>query len=252
METLHDWLASGPFTLAMSSGLFGFYAHTGVACALAAAGFSPARAAGSSAGAMVTSAWAAGVHPEALAERLLKLELAHFFDPRWGAERSNGVLFRKLLETLIPARTFEECRFPLRISVFDLRARRTQVIDSGELLPVVRASCSVPLLLPPVRHAGCVWVDGGVLDRPGLAGVQASERVLYHHLTSRVPFALLRDAFGRSRPSQREGMVSLELSAVPHSDPLRIPAGRRALELARRATEAALKQPIVGGLVHVH
>jgi NTE family protein len=192
------------------------------------------------------------VQPEVLAERLLKLELMHFFDPRWGAERSNAALFRKLLETLIPVRTFEECRFPLRISVFDLRERRTRVIDSGELLPVVQASCAVPLLLPPVRHAGSVWVDGGVLDRPGLAGVQAGERVLYHHLTSRVPFAILRDRFGRSRPPQREGMVSLELSAVPHSDPFRIPAGRRALELARRATEVALKQPIVGGLVHVH
>ena len=93
METLHDWLASAPFTLAMSSGLFGFYAHTGVACALAAAGFTPARAAGSSAGSMVTSAWAAGVPPESLAAQLLKLEFAQFFDLRWGAERSNGRCF---------------------------------------------------------------------------------------------------------------------------------------------------------------
>jgi NTE family protein len=252
METLHDWLASGPFTLAMSSGLFGFYAHTGVACALAAAGFTPARAAGSSAGSMVTSAWAAGVSPESLAAQLLKLEFAHFFDLRWGAERSNGALFRRLLEALIPARTFEECRFPLRISVFDLLERRTRVVDSGVLLPVVQASCAVPLLLPPVRHAGSLWVDGGVLDRPGLSGVHASERVLYHHLTSRVPFSILRDVFGRSRPRQREGMVALELATVPHSDPFRIPAGRRALELARRATELALKQPVVDGLVQVH
>jgi NTE family protein len=251
METLHDWLASGSFTLAMSSGLFGFYAHTGVACALAAAGFTPARAAGSSAGSMVTAAWAAGVPPDVLAERLLKLELAHFFDPRWGAERSNEALFRKVLEALIPARTFEECRFPLRISVFDLRARRTHVVDSGALLPVVQASCAVPLLLPPVRHEGGLWVDGGVLDRPGLSGVNAGERVLYHHLTSRVPFARVRDMLGRSRPQRRQGLVALELSALPHADPFRIPAGRRALDLARRATEQALRMPIVDGLVQV-
>lgn len=251
MNTLYDWLASGPFTLAMSSGLFGFYAHTGVACALAAAGFRPASAAGSSAGAMVTASWAAGLAPEALAQRLLKLEFADFFDPRWGAERSNGALFRKLLETLIPVRTFEECQFPLRISVFDLVARRTHVVESGELLPVVHASCAVPVLISPVRHAGRVWVDGGVLDRPGLAGVRASERVLYHHLTSRVPFAIVRNVLGRSRPQQREGLVSLELSRLPHADPFRIPTGRRALELARRATETALTRPVVNGLVQV-
>jgi NTE family protein len=251
MGTLHDWLASGPFTLAMSSGLFGFYAHTGVACALAAAGLTPARAAGSSAGAMVTAAWAAGTAPEALAERLLKLELAHFFDLRWGAERSNGALFRKLLETLIPAKTFADCEFPLRISVFDLGERRTHVVESGELLPVVRASCAVPLLLPPVRHAGRVWIDGGVLDRPGLSGVRSGERVFYHHLSSRVPFAIVREAFGRGLPARRADMVSLELATLPHSDPFRIPAGRRALELARRGTEAALKSPVVDGVVRV-
>jgi NTE family protein len=251
METLREWLSSGPFTLAMSSGLFGFYAHTGVACALAAAGFKPARASGSSAGAMVTAAWAAGVEPRALADRLLKLELSDFFDPRFGATRSNEVLFRKLLESLIPASTFSDCRFPLRVSVFDVRARRTQVVDSGELLPVVHASCAVPGLLPPVRHRGQLWIDGGVLDRPGLSGVPAGERVFYHHLSSRVPFATVRDVFGRSLPARREGMVALELPALPKSDPLRIPAGRRALVLAWRAVESALDRPVREGVVQM-
>jgi NTE family protein len=251
METLRDWLSSGPFTLAMSSGLFGFYAHTGVACALAAAGFAPARASGSSAGAMVTASWASGVEPEELAERVLKLRLSDFFDPRFGKARSNDALFRKLLGSLIPASTFSECRFPLRVSVFDVRTRRTQVVDSGELLPAVHASCAVPGLLPPVRHQGQVWIDGGVLDRPGLSGVPAGERVFYHHLSSRVPFARVRDAFGRGLPGPRAGLVALELPALPKSDPLRIPAGRRALELAWRATEEALASPIRDGVVQL-
>jgi NTE family protein len=249
LQTLRDWLASRPFTLAMSSGLFGFYAHAGVACALDAAGLRPARASGSSAGAIVTAAWAAGLPPAALAERLVQLEFTDFFDPRWGAARSNSAMFRRVLERLIPAATFDECRFPLRISVFDVRARRTQVVDSGELLPVVHGSCAVPGLLPPVRHGGQVWIDGGVLDRPALSGVAAGERVFYHHLSSRVPFARLREAFGRARPSQRAGLVALELATLPRSDPFRIPAGRRALELARRATEAALECPVVDGVV---
>jgi NTE family protein len=251
METLREWLSSGPFTLAMSSGLFGFYAHTGVACALAAAGFAPASASGSSAGAMVTASWASGVEPEDLAERVLKLRFADFFDPRFGRARSNDALFRKVLGSLIPASTFDQCRFPLRVSVFDVRARRTHVVDSGELLPVVHASCAVPGLLPPVRHQGRVWIDGGVLDRPGLSGVPTGERVFYHHLSSRVPLARVRDAFGRGMPVPRAGLVALELSTLPKSDPFRISAGHRAFELARRATEAALARPILDGVVQV-
>ena len=40
--TLREWLAQGPFTLAMSSGFFGFFAHAGVLLALREAGLAPA------------------------------------------------------------------------------------------------------------------------------------------------------------------------------------------------------------------
>jgi hypothetical protein len=46
-------------------------------------------------------------------------------------------------------------------------------------------------------------------------------------------------------------MVALELSALPKSDPFRIPAGRRALELAWSATEEALNRPVREGVVEV-
>ena len=45
--TLREWLAEGPFTLALSSGFFGFFAHAGVVSVLEAEGLRPARIAGS-------------------------------------------------------------------------------------------------------------------------------------------------------------------------------------------------------------
>ncbi|MBA3819296.1 MAG: patatin, partial [Deltaproteobacteria bacterium] len=36
--TLGDWLGRAPFALAMSSGFFGFYAHTGMLAALTGRG----------------------------------------------------------------------------------------------------------------------------------------------------------------------------------------------------------------------
>jgi hypothetical protein len=75
MITLGDWLAEEPFGLAMSSGFFGFFAHTGMLEALIARGLRPVHVGGSSAGALVTGVFAAGVPPEELAGVLAALEV---------------------------------------------------------------------------------------------------------------------------------------------------------------------------------
>jgi len=71
--TLREWLREGPFTLAMSSGFFGFYAHAGALSALLDAGLSPAALSGSSAGALVTGLYAGGVSPDAMRDTLARL-----------------------------------------------------------------------------------------------------------------------------------------------------------------------------------
>jgi NTE family protein len=246
--SLRKWLEQGPFTLVLSSGFFGFYAHTGMLSSLLEAGFTPARVAGCSAGALVGGAWAAGVEPLVLRERLMTLERSAFWDPSWGPGLLAGARFRALLDELLPVRTFAECRVPLSLSVFDLRTMRTVVCDSGELAPAIQASCTVPIMFHPVRDAGRVLVDGGLFDRPGLLGITSGERVLYHHLPSRVPWAPLRTAMRRDAP-RRAGLVSLTLDMLPRSNPFQLEAGRRALEQARQKTHDALDCPIEAGQV---
>jgi NTE family protein len=68
--TLRDFLREGPFALTMSSGFFGFYAHTGFPTVLEDQGFLPKRISGSSAGALVGSSWAAGMDAPVLAQEL--------------------------------------------------------------------------------------------------------------------------------------------------------------------------------------
>jgi NTE family protein len=247
---LHQWLEQGPFTLVLSSGFFGFYAHTGMLSTLLEAGFVPARVAGCSAGALVGGAWAAGVEPDQLRERLRTLERSAFWDPSWGPGLLRGARFRELLDALLPVRTFAECRVPLSISVFDVLALRTLTCDSGELAPAIQASCTVPIMFHPVRSGGRVLVDGGVFDRPGLASVAAGTRVLYHHLPSRLPWAPLRAALRREAP-QRAELVSLTLDMLPRSNPFQLDSGRRALEEARRETRRALDRPIEDGCVQL-
>lgn len=237
MMTLREWLREGPFSLAMSSGFFGFFAHCGVMTVLEDTGLLPVRLSGSSAGALVAGSWASGLEAPGLATELMQLERAHFWDPRPGLGLLRGRLFRERLQALLPRARFEDCRVPVAVSVFDLRTRRTRVIDSGALAPALHASCAVPLMFHPVLHQGTLLWDGGVLDRPGLAGMPEGGRVLFHHLASKSPWRTSLEM-----PS-RAGMTTLVLEDLPRSGPFKLDEGRRAFEAARKATRLALERP---------
>ncbi|HET6981893.1 MAG TPA: patatin-like phospholipase family protein, partial [Myxococcaceae bacterium] len=128
MPTLREWLRQGPFTLVMSSGFFGFYAHTGVVTVLEEQGLRPTRIAGSSAGALVGALWGAGIPAARIRDELLGLRRSDFWDLWPGLGLLRGGLFRAMLERVLPVKTFEESPVPLALSVWDLLARRTAVL----------------------------------------------------------------------------------------------------------------------------
>lgn len=222
----------------MSSGFFSFFAHTGMLGAMRAAGFSPAHVAGSSAGALVGGAWSAGVEPDELAVVLGALRREQFWDPAPGMGFLRGRRFDALLRDVLPVTEIERCRVPVRISVFDIPARKTRIVDTGDLPTAIRASCAVPGLFHPVWIAKRPCWDGGILDRPGFAGVPAGERLLFHHIASKSPWRTKLDV------PRRAGMITLVLDGLPRSGPFKLAAGRDALVRARAATERALELPI--------
>jgi len=239
-RSLAEWLAEAPFALTMSSGFFSFYAHTGFLSVLEENALLPARISGSSAGALVGGAWAAGLPAGQLAAELEGLERKDFWDPAMGAGLLRGRLFRERLDRLLPVVTFAETRVPFAASVFEIRGRATRVIERGPLAPAIHASCAVPFLFHPVRIEGRSYYDGGILDRPGLMGMPASEeRVLFHHIASRSPWRFASEPI----PS-RAGMVTLSIDDLPRSGPFKLDAGRAAYRAAREATKRALDRPI--------
>jgi NTE family protein len=248
-QTLGDWLAAEPFGLAMSSGFFSFFAHTGMLGSLTARGLRPNLVAGSSAGALVGGAWAAGLEPDALGDVLHGLRREDFWDPAFGVGLLAGRKFDALLRRILPLTEISACRVPTQISVFDIRARRTTVLRAGDLPDAIRASCCVPIMFHPVRIAGRAYWDGGVLDRPGLAEIPSGTRLLYHHISNRSPWR--RAGAPSLEIPARAGMVTLVLDGLPRANPFRLDAGRRALDLARATTERALATPIVDGIVRL-
>jgi NTE family protein len=151
-----------------------------------------------------------------------------------------GGKFDALLRRILPVTTFEACRVPIAISVFEILRARTVALTHGDLPLAIRASCCVPAMFHPVRIAGRAYWDGGIRDRPGLAGVPRGERVLYHHISSRSPWRRERDL----AIPEREHMVTLVIEDLPRSGPFKLAAGRAAMHRARAATRAALDQPL--------
>jgi NTE family protein len=243
-KTLREHLREGPFALAMSSGFFSFFAHTGFLTVLEDEGLLPSRVSGSSAGALVTGTWAAGLDAPDLARELEQLERRDFWDPGLGAGFLRGRLFRERLERLLPNASFERCRVPAAVSVFEVRSRRTRVLDRGDLGAAIQASCAVPLLFHPVAIDGRSYFDGGILDRPGLAGMPEGEpRVLFHHIASKSAWRTKLDV------PRRPGMVTVVLHGLPRSGPFRLEAGRQAFRAARTAMRRALDEKVADGVV---
>lgn len=249
MQTLREWLAQDSFALGMSSGFFGFFAHCGVLEVLEEEGLTPRRVAGSSAGALVTGAWASGLSGAELADELLGLKRADFWDPSPGAGLLRGRLFRRRLERLLPTGDMARCRVPLSVSVYDVLRRRVRVLDRGPLAPALHASCAVPLMFHPVVHAGGVLVDGGVVDRPGLTGLKDEPRVLFHHLASRSPWR--REGSEALRIPRRQGLVTLVVDSLPRVGPFRLEQGRLAYRAAKDAARRALDRPVHDAQVRV-
>jgi NTE family protein len=244
--TLRSWLSSEPFTLGMSSGFFSFFAHTGMLRALVSEGLRPRAVSGSSAGALVAGAFAAGIEPDDLSRVLASLERAHFWDPAPGLGLLRGRLFAERLRSLLPVGTFEACRVPAAISLFDVLARATVVKRAGDLALAIQASCAVPLMFHPVWIDGRPFWDGGVRDRPGISGVPDGERLLFHHIASRSPWRAKGSA-ALAVPARRN-MTALVVRDLPRSGPFKLEAGVRAAIVAYDATKRALGEaPIEDG-----
>lgn len=247
MPTLRAWLAEGPFALALSSGFFGFFAHAGALSALEEEGLLPERLCGSSAGALAGGLWAAGLPAARLRAELLALRRADFWDPGPGAGLLRGRLLRARLEALLPVDRFEACRRPLALSAFDVWRRRTVVLDAGPLAPAIHASCAAPLLFQPVRTGGRTLLDGGILDRPGLAGLGPAPRVLYHHLASRSPWR--RPGSPALRVPVRPGLRAVSTPGIPRLGPFRLERAAEAIDRAAEGMRAALAAEVPPGLL---
>lgn len=152
--------------VALSSGGAAGMAHVGVLEELIAAGIPIDCVAGTSAGAMVGAAWAAGRLDgfKAAMCSLTRRGVVALFDPTW--PRTGLLEGQRPLDLIRPyiGETFEELPRPLAVVAADLMTGKEVVLRRGRIPEAVRASAAIPGLLTPVTIDGRMLVDGGIVN----------------------------------------------------------------------------------------
>lgn len=167
------------FSVVLSGGGLKGLAHIGVFRALEESGLTPDLVVGSSMGALIGAAWAAGMPAARMRERALRVERRHVFkvahaDMALRRMRSPAVYRREPLETLISdivgPRRFGDLPRRLLVNTVDLGSGRQVVWGAGNgnddvrLSDVVFASCALPGIFPPREIRGRQYVDGAIME----------------------------------------------------------------------------------------
>ena len=69
---------------------------------------------------------------------------------------------REILELLMPVRTFEDMKIPLKIISTDIETGDDIISDEGDLIDALVKSCAIPGIMEPIEEGGRMIVDGGV------------------------------------------------------------------------------------------
>ena len=162
--------------LALGGGAALGWAHIGVLRALEAAGVRVAAVAGTSIGALVAVAYAAGELDalEELARSATPRAVVAFLDPhfRRGAFLGGRAIARRL-QLHLGERRLEELGVPAATVAADLVSGRVVVIASGGAVEAVRASIAIPGIFAPMATGGMLLVDGGALVPVPVAAARA-------------------------------------------------------------------------------
>jgi NTE family protein len=98
----------------------------------------------------------------------------------------------------VRARTFEELQIPLKVVATEFWTREQRVVETGELIPAVRASMALPVLFSPVVHGTAVLMDGGTVNP-----------VPYDLLFDDCDFIIAVDVAGQRTPDPKDQIPSL-------------------------------------------
>ncbi|MBN2549110.1 MAG: patatin-like phospholipase family protein [Anaerolineales bacterium] len=162
-------------TLALGGGGAKGIAHLGVLRCLLKAGFQIRALAGTSAGGMIGSLYAAGYGPDEILERFLQVDQSNLYHrmPGDGPSILGVAGINRVLGEMLGERTFDELRIPFAVSAVDFKTGREVILKHGRVLDAVLATIAVPGIFPPQEWENYTLVDGGLLNPVPVAPARA-------------------------------------------------------------------------------
>lgn len=152
--------------LALGSGGARGIAHIGFLKALEEEGIKPDFITGSSMGAIVGGAYAAGASIDALKDEvwnLKPLNLVSLNGRRGGVSGTKKV--REILLKHCGDITFAELKIPFHCFAVDMISQELIEFDSGSLIDAMIASATLPVVFHPYHKGDMRLIDGGILER---------------------------------------------------------------------------------------
>ena len=151
-------------SLALGGGAGLGWTHIGVLRALEDSPIEIAAISGTSIGAIAGASFAAGKldYLEETARTANMRTLVRFMDPHFKRGAVMGArTIEKELESQLGNLNFADLAIPVAAVAADLRTGDTIIMNSGKLVPALRASMSLPGIFKPVEYDGRLLVDGG-------------------------------------------------------------------------------------------
>ena len=151
--------------LALGGGAAKGLAHIGVLKVLHKNKIYPDLIAGSSIGAIIGAAYAAGGSPDYLEDYSENVDFQNLLDfclPWVGLIKGQKV--EGILRELTHNKDFKDLNIPFQTIAYNITKRRREVLDKGNLVKAIRASISLPGIFTPARIGKDEYIDGGVID----------------------------------------------------------------------------------------
>jgi NTE family protein len=153
-------------SLALGGGGVRGIAHIGVLRTLEAHQFTIKAIAGTSAGGLVGSVYAAGFSTVEIEEAVKDFDPIRSFNRHADDAPSLlglGDISEKLYQ-MLSDRTFAELKIPFAATAVSLHTGKEIILNQGKVIDAVLATVAVPGVFPSQKIGGQVLVDGGVLD----------------------------------------------------------------------------------------
>ncbi len=153
-------------TVALGGGGAKGNSHIGVLRRLEKEGYKIRSIAGTSFGGLVAILYASGRTPDEIQEIFSTTDQANLYgrDPKDGGSLLGLFGVRKLLDSVLGDKTFDDVRMPCAVTAVDAKTGNEVIISEGFLRDGVLATIALPGIFPTHRLNDWELMDGGVLN----------------------------------------------------------------------------------------